>query len=107
MRRLYRQGDVLIREVGPRDFARRGGELAAENERIILARGEATGHNHSIDARVGRLFEGSRPGVCYLLLDEQGLLEHQEHSPISLPKGVYEVIRQREYEPRQDHYVVD
>jgi len=107
MRRIYRQGDVLIREVGPRDFARRGGELAAGNERIILARGEATGHNHSIDARVGRLFEGSRPGVCYLLLDEQGLLEHQEHLPISLPKGVYEVIRQREYEPRQDRYVVD
>ena len=106
MRRTYRQGDVLVREVGTRDFAYHGVERFCE-QRIILARGEATGHNHSIDARVGRLFEGSRPGVCYLLLDDQGLLEHQEHSPISLPKGVYEVIRQREYEPRQDRYVVD
>jgi len=107
MHRIYRQGDVLVREVGPRDFAGRGAELAAEKGRVILARGEATGHSHSIDARMGRLFEGSRPGVCYLLLDEQGLLEHQEHSPISLPKGVYEVIRQREYDPRRDRYVVD
>jgi hypothetical protein len=108
MRKTYRQGDVLVRVVSRRDFARRhGAQLGAENGRIILARGEATGHNHSIDARVGRLFEDSKPGICYLLLDEEGLLEHQEHSPISLPKGVYEVIRQREYEPRRDRYVVD
>lgn len=107
MRRIYRQGDVLVREVRTKEFVRHGTELAAENGRIVLARGEATGHSHSIDARVGKLFEDSRPGVCYLLLDEPGLLEHQEHSPISLPKGVYEVIRQREYEPRRDRYVVD
>jgi hypothetical protein len=107
MRRIYRQGDVLVHEVSPKDFARHGTELPTERGRIILARGEATGHNHSLDARVARVFEDSRPGVCYLLLDEQGLLEHQEHSPISLPKGVYEVIRQREYQPRQDRYVVD
>jgi hypothetical protein len=107
MRRIYRQGDVLVREVSPKDFARHGAELPAESGRIILARGEATGHNHSIDARVGRMFEGSRPGLCYLLLDDQCLLEHQEHSPISVPKGAYQVIRQREYEPRRDRYVVD
>src|SRR5438270_10270599 len=107
MRRIFRQGDVLVREVSPRDFARHGAELAPEKGRMILARGEATGHNHSLDAHVGRMFEDSRPGVCYLLLDDQGLLEHQEHSPISLPKGVYEVIRQREYEPRRNRYVVD
>jgi hypothetical protein len=89
------------------EFIRHGSELAAANGRIILARGEATGHNHSTDARMGRLFEDSRPGVCYLLLDEPGLLEHQEHSPISLPKGIYEVIRQREYEPLRNHCVVD
>ena len=107
MRRIYRQGDVLIREIGQKEFAGRGAELAAENSRLILARGEATGHSHSIDSQLGRLFEGSRPGVCYLLLDEQGLLEHQEHSPISLPKGAYEVIRQREYDPRRERHVVD
>ena len=63
MRRTYRQGDVLVREVGTRDFAYHGVEVIAENGRIILARGEATGHNHSIDARVGRLFEGLDPGL--------------------------------------------
>lgn len=108
MRRIYRQGDVLVREVSTKEFSRRSGaEVATENGRIILARGEATGHNHSIDARMGRMFEDSRPGICYLLLDEPGLLEYQEHPPISLPKGVYEVIRQRECEPRQHRDVVE
>jgi hypothetical protein len=107
MRRTYRQGDVLVREVGTRDFADHGIEVIAENGRIILARGEVSGHIHSIDARLARLFEGAGPGICYLLMDTQGLLEHQEHSPISLPKGLYEVIRQREYEPRRDRYVLD
>jgi hypothetical protein len=104
---IYRQGDVVIREIGAREFARHRAEIAAENGRIILARGEATGHSHSIDARVARLFEGSRPGVCYLLMDDQGPLEHQEHGPISLSRGLYEVIRQREYDPRKDRLVVD
>ena len=107
MRRTYRQGDVLVREIGTRDYAHHGVEIVAENGRIILARGEASGHIHSIDARLARLFEGARPGICYLFMDAQGLLEHQEHSPISLPKGLYEVIRQREYEPRRDRYVLD
>ena len=108
MRKIYRQGDLLVREATTKEFTRqRGAELPDENARVALARGEATGHNHSIDARVGRLFENSRPGICYLLLDEAALLEHQEHSPISLPKGVYEVIRQREYEPHRHRYVVD
>jgi hypothetical protein len=40
--------------------------------------------------------------MCYLLMDTQGLLERQEHFSINLPKGLYEVIRQREYEPRRD-----
>ena len=107
MRRTYRQGDVLVREIGTKNFAHHGVEVVAENGRIILARGEVSGHMHSIDARLARLFEGARPGICYLLMDTQGLLEHQEHSPISLPKGLYEVIRQREYEPRRDRYVLD
>jgi hypothetical protein len=107
MRRTYRQGDVLVREVDTRDFAHYGVEVFAKNGRIILARGEVSGHMHSIDARLARLFEGTRPGICYLFMDSPGLLEHQEHSPISLPKGLYEVIRQREYEPRRDRYVLD
>jgi hypothetical protein len=107
MRKIYRQGDVLIRGLDPKEFARHGAEIAAENGRLILARGEVTGHSHSIDALFGRLFEGYRPGVCYLLLEEQSLLEHQEHSPISVPKGLYEVIRQREYHPLRNRHVVD
>jgi hypothetical protein len=54
MRRTYRQGDVLVREVDTRDFAHHGVEVIGENGRIILARGEVSGHMHSIDARLAR-----------------------------------------------------
>lgn len=107
MRRIYRQGDIVVHEVGPREFTRHGSEIIPQDGWIILARGEASGHSHSVDARLARLFEGPTPGICYLLMDGEGLLEHQEHAPISLPKGLYEVIRQREYGPRRTRYVVD
>ncbi len=55
MRKISREGDVLVREVSTKEFNRqRGAELPDENGRVILARGEATGHNHSIDARGGK-----------------------------------------------------
>lgn len=80
-----------------------------ENGRVILARGEATGHHHSIDARLGRLY-WYRPddmpsglSVGRLVVDAEGArLEHQEHGAIDLPPGQYEVRRQREHDPIEE-----
>jgi hypothetical protein len=105
--KIYRQGDVLIRRVRalPKD---RGAEIARDDRgRLILAAGEATGHHHAIDALAARLFRGEKPGVCYLLLEEPATLGHEEHAPIALAPGNYEVIRQREYSPEAIRNVAD
>jgi len=43
-------------------------------------------------------------------MDERGLLEREESLPISLTKGLDEVIRQHEYDPqkdRKDRFIID
>jgi len=35
------------------------------------------------------------------------LITHDEHQPIKLPKGKYQIIRQREFNPEGEHYAKD
>ena len=99
---MYAHGDLLII---PSALAVTGKPEPVEGGRTILARGETTGHYHSIDARLGRLYR-FRPddmpsglSIGLLVIDEDGArLEHQEHAPIALDPGTYEVRRQREYD---------
>jgi len=94
----YRQGDVLLVEI--EQPSRTGKPIAPEDGRIILARGELSGHAHAIQGNDGQaqLFEGPR-NRRYLMLTDVGRLEHEEHSAIVLEPGWYEVRRQREYNP--------
>jgi hypothetical protein len=91
---MFRQGDVLLLRVE----ATPGGErLEPENGRLVLARGEVTGHQHSVAARDAALVEAAE-GV-YLQIMAPTPLEHQEHMAIWLQPGTYWVVRQREYTP--------
>jgi hypothetical protein len=97
---MYRQGDVLLvsSEHAPTGTAV---PVAREGGRLVLARGEATGHAHAIASALAELFEERdgrlvlrvRPGAAEVRL------VHEEHAAIVLAPGVYEVIRQREYTP--------
>jgi len=100
---MYRQGDVMVEACAVPDGAKR---VEAEAGRLILARGEATGHHHSLvaDAETD-LYE--RDGVLYLRLAGVKVLEHQEHAPITLPPGDYRVARQVEYSPEEIRRVQD
>lgn len=99
MKMQVRQGDVLLVKV-----RKSAATLAAatsvrpENGRVILARGEVSGHTHSLDATLAQLF-GERDGRLYLRVDRAAELEHEEHAAIRLTRGVYAVVRQREYAP--------
>lgn len=89
---MYRQGDILFvrREHSYADFSRH------ESDRLEVAQGEATGHHHVLVSpeihysKFGEMVNG-------LSLPIGGRVEHEEHAPIELPPGQYEVIRQREY----------
>jgi len=90
MNKLIRQGDVLLVPVN---------EAPPTNAKIvtsvILAEGEATGHNHVIEApRIARWEDF----IC--VMDDIGTLSHPDHDPVPakvVPPGTYRVVRQQEY----------
>jgi hypothetical protein len=94
----YRQGDVLLIRIPEpsREERRQEREIPAEDGRVILAHGEATGHTHAIDASLATLFQ-LRDGQLYLRVTRQADLRHEEPRALALPPGHYRVVRQREF----------
>lgn len=101
---MFRQGDVLLIPI--RRAPKQRTPVAPVRGRLILARGEVTGHHHSVDAKAATLSldEG---GVMYLEIEQLTEVRHQEHAPIALEPGKYKVIRQREYSPAEIRSVAD
>ncbi len=98
---MWRHGDVLIAAVD-----------AIPNEARLqthttLARGEVTGHSHRVaEPRTAQLYEAR--GLLFLkVLADTATVIHQEHKPITLPRGSYRVWIQREYTPTEIRRVVD
>ena len=106
---IIRQGDVLLVPVEetPADVV----PVAVEDGRLILARGEATGHHHSIAFadRVALFREDGSGGGLFLSVTGPApvVLEHQEHHALQIPPGNFEVRRQKEYAPEQIRRVED
>lgn len=99
---LYRQGDVLIRRIDglPK-------QKAVKRASGTILEGEATGHVHRIAELTQAEVLEIQDGV-YLRVGEKGVrIIHEEHAPITLPPGEYEVIRQREYSPEEIRNVAD
>ncbi len=87
---IYRQGDILLKQV---PALLKG---CKPNLDCVLARGEATGHAHVVsggvvfrDPESERLFVRVTRGTATVV--------HDEHAPITLAPGIYEVVGQREY----------
>jgi hypothetical protein len=92
---MFRQGDVLLVRVAD---APQGRAVGDEDGRLVLARGEVTGHHHSVAASDAELVDAAE-GV-FLRIMTPTPLEHPEHAPITLDPGIYRVATQREYTPR-------
>src|SRR5271154_2640060 len=107
MTEIFAQGDLLIERVP--DVAPSGAvEENAEGAAMVLAEGEATGHRHAIRERV-TMFRDDRlardiPVGLYVghvqISSAYARVTHDEHAPLTLPRGIYRVRRQRELEPR-------
>lgn len=101
----YRQGDVLV----VRDDTIQTDGLKAhkrDGSRIVLAYGEVTGHAHAIHETTVTSFVDS-DGNLVLDAPEGATVVHEEHDTITLPKGRFRVIRQREYTPEKIIQVAD
>lgn len=115
----YEQGDVLlkVRSTVPKGYVLHEGEKA-------LQHGETTGHMHrflmtdKVDIYVPPMAERINlsngmtivPGIGkYIVVREEAYLRHEEHKPILVPPGTYEMdlVREYDYEKDEMRRVVD
>jgi hypothetical protein len=88
---MFQQGDVVIVKVAEV----KGKKL----NHLTLAKGEATGHHHTITEGDAELYD--HEGTLFLKVkSDEAILTHQEHNTITLPKGDYKIGIVREY----DHF---
>lgn len=95
---MHRQGDVLFVKIA---------DLPAElikHQSDVLVEGEVTGHAHRLTA--GQIWQ-TREGVLYLRVVVGSQIVHEEHAPLELEPGYWQVIRQREYRPEAIRWVRD
>lgn len=105
--KVFRQGDVFIIKVSklPAGATK---EIPRDNGRVVLAYGEVTGHSHAI-ADLNALFVVNEQTMQrFLKVDKEPVtLRHEEHAPIKLDAGDYEIRIQREYTPKGIRQVAD
>lgn len=90
---IIRQGDVLV--VPCKSIPAAAKAVEAEAGRLILARGEATGHHHSLALSRRVTMFRDESGGAFLDVKEPVSLEHQEHTTLPIAPGKYEVRIQR------------
>ena len=88
----YQQGDVTIKPVN-----KIPANANATGTRV-LAEGEATGHKHLAQAEDVQLF--LHQGTLYMRAPNGTTVVHEEHRPIEIPPGEYQIGMVREY----DHF---
>lgn len=102
---IVRQGDVLLRRVDA--IPAEAKPVARDNGRVILAYGEVTGHAHQIADPDSAVLLSVAERATFLRLTKKAQLVHEEHAPIDLAPGAYEVIHQREATPWGERRVMD
>jgi hypothetical protein len=92
MSKWYQQGDVTIKPIDKIPTN------ANPTRSRVLAEGEATGHKHLAQADDVQLF--LHQGTLYMSAPNGTIVVHEEHRPIEIPPGEYQIGTVREY----DHF---
>ncbi|MFX1284652.1 MAG: hypothetical protein ACFFB5_13415 [Promethearchaeota archaeon] len=94
---IVRQGDLLLKKV--KSLPKRAKSVKSD----VILEGEATGHAHRImDGEVFRFWSQTSGDQLFVKASKGATLVHEEHATIDLEPGIYEVIRQREYDPETE-----
>lgn len=99
----FQQGDVIGRKL---DSMPEGEAKTIGRKTLVLAHGES-GHSHVIEDDEAELIQiGER---MLLKLTKQATVKHEEHRPITLSPGIWEIGRVTEYDwlSRMERKVVD
>jgi hypothetical protein len=97
MSRIWRQGDVIVREVSEIP------ENAVRNESNEIRIASETGNPHVL--RGVQVFETREPSgnlvarQQYALLEEETVMTHPQHASLRLAPGVYHITTVRDYAP--------
>ena len=98
---MFQQGDVLIKQSKVPKGAKKKG-----NKTVAL--GEATGHHHTFTEGDVTLYE--HEGTIFAkVTSEEATLTHQEHNPVTIPKGdyVFPIVREYNFLEMEERRVVD
>lgn len=88
--KIIRQGDVGLRPV---DVIPDGTVLG----HCTLAKGEVTGHTHRVTEGEAEIVDVN--GTWYLRVKSPSVvIGHEEHAPVTVKQGSYQILRQREYD---------
>lgn len=106
----YRQGDVLIfgipKDRLTRDFPKGWQKRMRPKKDSIIIEGEVTGHMHEVIN--GKIYESpDKKGKMILEAGEGCKVIHPEHGPVPMPKGVYDIDIQREFDGKDARKVKD
>jgi len=88
-----RQGDVLLKPISKIE-----GQLDCVGEKV-LAYGEVTGHKHILRGEGTNFYKNQ--GQVLVEVPAEAELWHDEHSLLKVPKGIYQVVIQREWSLQQ------
>ena len=90
------QGDVTLKRLDAMPTGKRVRLKRSPRGRLVLAEGEHTGHEHAVEETDAELIQiGER---MILKLERSATIVHEEHKPITLEPGIYEVGRVQEYD---------
>lgn len=91
-----RQGDVLLVRTGDAE-----NDSALTGAPVVLKHGEVTGHSHRFMADDGVMLKGGS-----LNLYRKKPLVHEEHAPIEVAPGAYDIPDQVEHQDSDEPRVV-
>jgi hypothetical protein len=91
---MVRQGDVLLVRLEhlPADAV----ETPTSDRKIVLARSGTTGHAHQLFG--GSLRQFAAHDTTIVEVTGCAVLTHDEHDPLDLPPGTWEIRLQRQYD---------
>lgn len=93
----FQQGDVLFTKIDrlPKD-------IIPVNKNVrgyVLAEGEATGHAHVVKQDVFLYADKETDNeILYINSDTGFVVQHEEHKPLFLDKGIYRVDKVQEFD---------